>query len=155
MPTLGVSIHYSYRLHRDNVNPYSAKVKQFNFHSLEGVFRYVIHNFSKPLQILLFKHPIHSQQQWFDRLIQQIKNENSHSQRFKGYSARIDFRRQNLTSVDVRYWRLKSILAGWEWTYFSCPYTHNIGIQINRIELSKTVMMISNWTKKLRSPRFS
>ena len=27
------------------------------------------------------------------------------------YSARIDFRRQNLTFVDVRFWRLKSILA--------------------------------------------
>ena len=29
----------------------------------------------------------------------------------KPYSAKIDFRRQNLTSVDVRFWRLKSIPA--------------------------------------------
>ena len=28
---------------------------------------------------------------------------------FKPYSAGTDFRRQNLTSVDVRFWRLKSI----------------------------------------------
>ena len=29
------------------------------------------------------------------------------------YSAGIDFGRQNLTSVDVRFWRLKSIPALW------------------------------------------
>ena len=29
------------------------------------------------------------------------------------YSAWIDFRRQNLTSIDVRFWRLKSIHAMW------------------------------------------
>ena len=34
-------------------------------------------------------------------------------QRYKDwpYSAGIDFSRQNLTSVDVRFWRLKSIPA--------------------------------------------
>ena len=31
--------------------------------------------------------------------------------RINPYSAGIDFRRQNLTSVDVRFWRLKSIPA--------------------------------------------
>ena len=52
------------------------------------------------------------------------------------YSAGIYFSRQNLTSVDVRFWRLK--------------YSKNIsnsriiGIQINRKELTKTIMMISN-----------
>ena len=30
---------------------------------------------------------------------------------FNPYSAGIDFRRQNLTFVDVRFWRLKSIPA--------------------------------------------
>ena len=30
---------------------------------------------------------------------------------FNPYSAGIDFSRQNLTSVDVRFWRLKSIPA--------------------------------------------
>ena len=29
----------------------------------------------------------------------------------RSYSAGIDFRRQNLTSTDVRFWRLKSIAA--------------------------------------------
>ena len=33
------------------------------------------------------------------------------------YSAGIDFRRQNLTSVDVRFWRLKSIPALYELSY--------------------------------------
>ena len=32
---------------------------------------------------------------------------------FHTYSAGIDFRRQNLTSTDVRFWRLKSIPALW------------------------------------------
>ena len=32
-------------------------------------------------------------------------------QRFNPYSAGIDFSRQNLTSVDVRFWRLKSLPA--------------------------------------------
>ena len=30
---------------------------------------------------------------------------------FYSYSAKIDFSRQNVTSTDVRFWRLKSILA--------------------------------------------
>ena len=33
------------------------------------------------------------------------------------YSAGIDFSRKNLTSVDVRFWRLKSIPALWEYKY--------------------------------------
>ena len=33
---------------------------------------------------------------------------------FSPYSAGIDFRRQNLTSVDVRFWHLKSIPVLWE-----------------------------------------
>ena len=33
------------------------------------------------------------------------------------FSAGINFRRQNLTSVDVRFWRLKSIPAPKEYTY--------------------------------------
>ena len=32
-------------------------------------------------------------------------------QRFNPYSAGMDFSRQNLTSVDVRFWRRKSIHA--------------------------------------------
>ena len=36
---------------------------------------------------------------------------------FNTYSAGIDFRRQYLTSVDVRFWRLKSILALNEFKY--------------------------------------
>ena len=34
-----------------------------------------------------------------------------HYKYFDSYSARIDFRHQNLMSTDVRFWRLKSILA--------------------------------------------
>ena len=34
-----------------------------------------------------------------------------HMKYFYSYSADIDFSRQNLTSVDVRFWRLKSIPA--------------------------------------------
>ena len=52
------------------------------------------------------------------------------------YSAGIDFGRQNLTSVDVRFWRLKSI-----------PAPQNIGIQMNQKELTKTFIKISNRKK--------
>ena len=34
-----------------------------------------------------------------------------HYKYLNSYSVGIDFRRQNLTSVDVRFWRLKSIPA--------------------------------------------
>ena len=34
-----------------------------------------------------------------------------HYKYFYSYSAGIDFSRQNLTSTDVRFWRLKSIPA--------------------------------------------
>ena len=37
------------------------------------------------------------------------------------YSAGIDFRRQNLTSVDVKFWRLKSISAESENIYSDHP----------------------------------
>ena len=37
-----------------------------------------------------------------------------HYNYFKSYSAENDFRRQNLTSTDVRFWRLKSVPALWE-----------------------------------------
>ena len=39
---------------------------------------------TKHLLILMFKHPFHSQYQWFDRLIKQVKNDNSHDQQAKG-----------------------------------------------------------------------
>ena len=46
------------------------------------------------------------------------------------------FIRQNLTSVDVRFWHIKRLPA---------PKTYNTGIQMKREELTKTFMMISNW----------
>ena len=63
------------------------------------------------------------------------------------YSAGIDFRRQNLTSTDVRFWGLNSIPALWKLNYFYWPYTHTIGIQMSQKELAMTVMMISNRKK--------
>ena len=42
---------------------------------------------------------------------------------FNPYSAGIDVRRQNLTSVDVRFWRLKSILARVKNIYSRRPIT--------------------------------
>ena len=64
---------------------------------------------------------------------------------FNYYSSGTNFRRQNLTPIDVILWRPKSIPAQYGWKYLSLPQTHNIGIQINRKELTKTFMMISNW----------
>ena len=60
------------------------------------------------------------------------------------FSARIEFRRQNLTSVDVRFWRLKSIprCKSRSISNGRRPIT---GIQMNQKELTKTVMMISSW----------
>ena len=55
---------------------------------------------------------------------------------FYPYSTGIDFIRQNLTSVYVRFCCLKSIPALEE---------PNLGIQMNRGELTKTFMVISNW----------
>ena len=68
------------------------------------------------------------------------------------HSAGIDFSRQNLTSVDVRFWRLKSIPALWDRTvrvkiFIMAENGHNIGFQMNREELTNTFMMISNWKK--------
>ena len=50
---------------------------------------------------ITFKHPI---------IISQIQAQDEGNP----YSAGIDFICQNLTSVDVRFWRLKSIPAMWE-----------------------------------------
>ena len=44
-------------------------------------------------------------------LLKYILIENLERPTFNPYSAGIDFSRQNLTSVDVRFWRLKSIPA--------------------------------------------
>ena len=67
-------------------------------------------------------------------------------QRFNSFSAGIVFIRQNLTSVDVRFCRIKKIPALQKSKYIKWPYslTHNIGIQMKRKELSKTFMLISN-----------
>ena len=61
-----------------------------------------------------------------------------------------DFRRQNLTSIDVRFWLLKSISALKDLKYLSWPSTHNLGIQKWK-ELTKTFVM-GLIKKKLRSP---
>ena len=52
------------------------------------------------------------------------------------YSAGIDFRRQNLTLKELQYWPIT---------------TDNMGIQMNRKELTKTFIMISNWKNSLLS----
>ena len=54
----------------------------------------------------------------------------------KPYSAEIDFRRQNLTSIDVRFWRLKSTPALQEYTIYN---GHNTGIQMKRKELTSLI----------------
>ena len=64
---------------------------------------------------------------------------------FKCYSTGIDFSCQNLTSVDVRFWRLKSTPALRELKYSQWPQSLHNGIQMNRKELTETFMMISNW----------
>ena len=60
------------------------------------------------------------------------------------FSAGTVFRRQNLTSTDVKLWRLKTFPALIELTIYSgCgPIT-----QMKQKVLSKTFMMISNWKK--------
>ena len=58
---------------------------------------------------------------------------------FSFFSAGTDFSRQNLTSIDVRFWRLRSTPALKEYRL------HNTDIQIRRKELTETFMMISNW----------
>ena len=65
------------------------------------------------------------------------------------FSAGTVFIRQNLTSVDVRFWRIKSIRALKELKYLQWSHLHNIGIQINRKELTKTFKMIYNWFKPM------
>ena len=59
------------------------------------------------------------------------------------YSAGADLSRQNLTSVDVRFWRLKS----WLKIFIMAVDQDHIGIQMNRIELTDTFMMILKWKK--------
>ena len=68
----------------------------------------------------------------------------------------IVFRRQNLTSVDVRFWRLQTkvyrrqILTSEDDLCFERikifikVVDHNISIQMKRKELTRTFMMISN-----------
>ena len=51
------------------------------------------------------------------------------------FCAGIDFRRQNLTSIDVGFWRLTSISALQGWTYLSWQWIPNIGIQMKRKHL--------------------
>ena len=45
------------------------------------------------------------------KIFQRFKDNLLYSWKFIPYRAEIDFRRHNLTSVDVRFWRLKSIPA--------------------------------------------
>ena len=66
---------------------------------------------------------------------------------FDPFSAGIVSIHQNLTSVDVRFWRIKTVPALKELKYLYLQYTHNIGIQMKRKELTKPFMMISNWKK--------
>ena len=66
------------------------------------------------------------------------------------YSAGIDFSRPNLTSIDVRFWRLKSI-PHWKCTIIITAVDQNMGIQMKWEELTETFMMISNWTKPIGS----
>ena len=70
---------------------------------------------------------------------------------FNPFSAGTAFRRQNLTTVDVRFWRLKSILALKKYKMAVDPY--HIGIQMKRKQLTKAFMRSSNW-KTLWSPWF-
>ena len=56
------------------------------------------------------------------------------------FSAGIDFRRQNLTSADVRFRRLKSIPALKKYRFII-----SMVIQMTQKKLTKTFMMISNW----------
>ena len=58
------------------------------------------------------------------------------------------FIRQNLTSVDVRFWRIKTNVRYKEF-FFSdgCRPINNTGIQIKREELTKPFKMISNRSK--------
>ena len=61
---------------------------------------------------------------------------------FNSFIAGIDFRRQNLTSVDVRFWRLKSILAI-EWLKNSILISSEIfWILISRVEILKIIRIV-------------
>ena len=59
---------------------------------------------------------------------------------FNPLSARTNFRRQNMTSIDVRFWRIKSIPTLKELNTYN---GHGpIGIQMNRKELTRTILTI-------------
>ena len=51
---------------------------------------------------------------------------------FNPFSAGTVFIRQNMTSVDVRFWRVKTVPTLEELKYLSWSYTNNIGIQMER-----------------------
>ena len=61
------------------------------------------------------------------------------------YSAGIDLRRQNLTTVDVRFRRLQPIPHWRNKNIYNDRRRVTLGIQINQKELTKSFMMISNW----------
>ena len=61
---------------------------------------------------------------------------------FKPYRAGTDFSRQNLTSLNGRFRRLKSIPALMSKFFIKVVDHNNIGIQIKRKELNKTFVMI-------------
>ena len=54
---------------------------------------------------------------------------------FYSFSARIDFRRYNLTYTDVRFWRLKSIPALQGWDYKQIKYFCNMSAKLHLIYL--------------------
>ena len=68
---------------------------------------------------------------------------------FNPFGAGIDFSRQNLTSTDVRFWRLKSIPALKELKFYIGIWPIAYSIQMKRKKLTKTCMMISNWKNPL------
>ena len=70
---------------------------------------------------------------------------------FNPYSAGIDFRRQNLTFIDVIFLRLRNTIRV---TQFMMAETHNIDIKMNQRELTKTFMMILNRKKNVWFPSF-
>ena len=67
----------------------------------------------------------------------------------------IDFRRQNLTSVDVRFWRLMSI-PHWKSKHIYNDRIHNIGIQMNQKEQISHLFIRHLWWFQIeKNPLFS
>ena len=64
--------------------------------------------------------------------------------RFHPFSAGTVFMHQNLTSVDVRFWCIKTVPALKELKYLLWPQTKNRCIQTTQEELTKKFIMISN-----------